>query len=308
MTDTMQRYAVVTGANKGIGLEICKQLAQNGTIVILTARDAKRGVEALQSLKHSGLSDRLAFHQLDVTKPKSIASLADFIKEQFGKLDILVNNAGISGVTFSMASGTEVSHQIFLLHIQEYSSNIWSKATETYELAEECLKTNYYGAKRTTEALIPLLQISESPRIVNISSSIVMLKDMVGEQLKGVLTGFTTEEKLSDLISEYLKDFKQGLLQTKGWPTCLSAYTVSKVAMNAYTRIVANKYPDFCINCVCPGFVKTDINLNTGKLTVEEGAATPVKLAVLPKGGPSGLFFVRGEPASPDLDDGYIGR
>ncbi|KHG16333.1 (+)-neomenthol dehydrogenase -like protein [Gossypium arboreum] len=297
MTDTMQRYAVVTGANKGIGLEICKQLAQNGTIVILTARDAKRGVEALQSLKHSGLSDRLAFHQLDVTKPKSIASLADFIKEQFGKLDILVNNAGISGVTFSMASGTE-----------EYSSNIWSKATETYELAEECLKTNYYGAKRTTEALIPLLQISESPRIVNISSSIVMLKDMVGEQLKGVLTGFTTEEKLSDLISEYLKDFKQGLLQTKGWPTCLSAYTVSKVAMNAYTRIVANKYPDFCINCVCPGFVKTDINLNTGKLTVEEGAATPVKLAVLPKGGPSGLFFVRGEPASPDLDDGYIGR
>ncbi|XP_012482632.2 (+)-neomenthol dehydrogenase isoform X2 [Gossypium raimondii] len=285
MTDTMQRYAVVTGANKGIGLEICKQLARNGTIVILTARDEKRGVEALQSLKHSGLSDRLAFHQLDVTKPKSIASLADFVKEQFGKLDILVNNAGISGVTFSVASGTE-----------EYSS-IWSKATETYELAEECLKTNYYGAKRTTEALIPLLQISESPRIVNISSSTVMLKDMVGEQLKGVLTGFTTEEKLSDLISEYLKDFKQGLLESKGWPTCLSAYTVSKVAMNAYTRILAKKHPNFCINCVCPGFVKTDINYNTGHSTPEEGAAIPVKLALWPNGGaPSGLFFVQGEP------------
>ncbi|MBA0732723.1 hypothetical protein Gogos_016795 [Gossypium gossypioides] len=67
--------------------------------------------------------------------------------------------------------------------------------------------------------------------------------------------------------------------------------------MNAYTRILAKKHPNFCINCVCPGFVKTDINNNTGHSTPEEGAAIPVKLALWPNGGaPSGLFFVQGEP------------
>ncbi|MBA0871354.1 hypothetical protein Goshw_024545 [Gossypium schwendimanii] len=121
-----------------------------------------------------------------------------------------------------------------------------------------------------------------------------------GEKLKGELTGVTTDEKLNDLITEYLKDFKQGLHGSKGWPTLISAYTVSKVALIAYTRILANKYPDFCINSVCPGYCKTDINLNTGIITAEEGAVTPVNLALLPKGGPSGLFFVKGEPATPE--------
>ncbi|MFQ6663637.1 hypothetical protein Gotur_031078, partial [Gossypium turneri] len=88
-SDVSIDYEIVTGANKGIGLEICKQLAQNGITVVLTARDEKRGLEALESLKHSGLSDYLIFHQLDVTDPESIASLADFVKKQFGKLDIL---------------------------------------------------------------------------------------------------------------------------------------------------------------------------------------------------------------------------
>ncbi|KAK8276932.1 hypothetical protein V6Z12_D10G231600 [Gossypium hirsutum] len=120
------------------------------------------------------------------------------------------------------------------------------------------------------------------------------------EKLKGVLTGVTTEEKLNDLITEYLKDFKEGLHGSKGWPAVASAYTVSKVALNAYTRILANKYPDFCINSVCPGYAKTDINLNAGIITAEEAAVTPVKLALLPKGGLSGLFFVKGEPATPE--------
>ena len=85
------RYAVVTGANKGIGLEICKQLACKGIMVVLTARDEKRGLQALENLKHLGLSDHLVFHQLDVADPESINSLADFVKKQFGKLDILVS-------------------------------------------------------------------------------------------------------------------------------------------------------------------------------------------------------------------------
>jgi (+)-neomenthol dehydrogenase len=81
---------VVTGANKGIGFEICRQLASKGIVVVLTSRNEKRGLESVQKLKESGLSNFVVFHQLDVADINSIASLADFIKSQFGKLDILV--------------------------------------------------------------------------------------------------------------------------------------------------------------------------------------------------------------------------
>ena len=84
------RYAVVTGANKGIGFGICKQLASDGIVVVLTSRDEKRGLEAVDKLKHCGLSDRVLFHQLDVADTASVVSLGQFIKTRFGKLDILV--------------------------------------------------------------------------------------------------------------------------------------------------------------------------------------------------------------------------
>ena len=81
----------MTGANKGIGFEICRQLASNGVMVILTARDEGRGTEAAEKLKSSGASDVL-FHQLDVADSSSVSKLADFVKTKFGKLDILVRN------------------------------------------------------------------------------------------------------------------------------------------------------------------------------------------------------------------------
>lgn len=82
------RYAVVTGANKGIGLEICRQLASKGIEVILTARDEQRGLQAVENLEESGIS--VIFHQLDVTDVDSVARLAEFIGTNYGKLDILV--------------------------------------------------------------------------------------------------------------------------------------------------------------------------------------------------------------------------
>lgn len=84
------RYAVVTGANKGIGYGICRQLASQGIIVVLTARNEKRGLEAIEKLKGFDFFDNIVFHQLDVVDPSSISSLAEFIKTRFGRLDILV--------------------------------------------------------------------------------------------------------------------------------------------------------------------------------------------------------------------------
>ncbi|XP_038682140.1 (+)-neomenthol dehydrogenase-like isoform X3 [Tripterygium wilfordii] len=104
-----KRYVVVTGANKGIGLEICRQLASKEVVVVLTARDEKRGLEALHKLKESsGISDHVVFHQLDVADHASVSALADFIKTQFGKLDILyVSNDWAKGVLSDADNLTE---------------------------------------------------------------------------------------------------------------------------------------------------------------------------------------------------------
>ena len=89
----------------------------------------------------------------------------------------------------------------------------------------------------------------------------------------------------------FLEDVKENLIEDKGWPQVFSAYMVSKAALNAYTRILAKKYPNIAINAANPGFTKTDLNHNTGVLTVEEGAKGPIMVALMPEGGPSGLFF-----------------
>ncbi|CAL5397880.1 unnamed protein product [Camellia sinensis] len=292
---TTKRYAVVTGSNKGIGFEICRQLASKGIIVVLTARDEKKGFEALEKLKSDGLSDHVVFCRLDVVDPSSVASLADFIKSKFGRLDILVNNAGILGAKMDWDS-----LQSSEANMEEVRSS-WKKVmTQSYELGNECLQTNYYGTKRMIEALNPLLQLSDSPRIVNVSSVGGKLELIPSEWAKGVLNDVEslTEERVEEVLNEFLKDFKQESLETKGWPTFSSAYTMSKAAINAYTRILAKKYPTFRINCVCPGWVKTDINNHIGKLTTKQGAQCPVKLALLPDDGPSGLFFIDNEPSS----------
>jgi len=120
------------------------------------------------------------------------------------------------------------------------------------------------------------------------------------EWAKGIFSDLEnlTEERIDEVIKEFIKDFEEGSLERKGWPKYLAAYTVAKASMNAYTRIIAKKYPSFCINCVCPGYVKTDITANTGILTVEEGAANPVRLALLPNGSPSGLFYSQNKVVS----------
>ena len=125
----------------------------------------------------------------------------------------------------------------------------------------------------------------------------MLTQNLTNEWAKGLLSDADnlTEEKIDEVLNEFLKDSKEGYLVNKGWPEVFSPYIVSKAALNAYTRVMAKKYPSISINCVCPGFVKTDINGNTGKLSVEEGAESPVRLALMRNGAPSGLLFIRQE-------------
>ncbi|XVF80008.1 hypothetical protein PTKIN_Ptkin15bG0035900 [Pterospermum kingtungense] len=276
---------------------MCRQLASQGVTVVLTARDEKRGLETFEKLKESGVSDNLVYHQLDVTDPVSIASLAAFIRTQFGKPDILINNAAIVGLVLNYDSLSTAVERFgnWPVGVEE---QVWDDiiTEQTYELTEECLKTNYFGMKRMVEALVPYLHHSYSPRIVNVSSYLGSLQFISNEWAKGVLSDVEklTEERVEEVLKEFLQDFKEGRLKTKGWPTCtgLTAYSVSKAAINAYTRILANKYPSFCVNCVAPGFVKTDMTGDNGHLTAAEGAENVVRLALIPIGNESsGLFF-----------------
>ncbi|AQK45034.1 (+)-neomenthol dehydrogenase [Zea mays] len=296
------RIAVVTGGNKGIGLEVCRQLAGAGaTVVVLTARDETRGAAAAQELRESGLSD-VIFHQLDITDAASVSRLAEFLKARFGKLDILVNNAAVGAVEYvqdpadSSTSEEELSGMDMVQRLQ----CMLKRVRETYDAATEGIKTNYYGIKHVIEALLPLLQASSDGRIVNVSSDFGLLRVTTNQKLRQELNDVEklTEERLDEVLAAYLRDFDAGEVGARGWPVDFSAYKVAKVAMNAYTRILARSHPGLRVNCAHPGYVSTDMTVHTGPLTPEQGAANVVKVALLPEGGPTGAYFALGEEAS----------
>ncbi|KAF8719883.1 hypothetical protein HU200_024644 [Digitaria exilis] len=277
-----KEVAVVTGGNRGLGLEVCKQLASNGITVVLTARDQKRGAEAVSILGDA-------------------VRLADFIKEKFGKLDILVNNAAISGMISEIGNSETFQQEVGGMDLTEKADRIRKHSTEPYKQAEECLRTNYHGTKAVTKALLPLLQSSSHGRIVNISSRYGLLRFFSGQELKQELNNIDnlSEHRLDELSELFLKDFKDGQLEGRGWPTegGYIAYKVSKAIMNAYSRILAKEHPSLCINCVHPGFVQTDMSFQVGDLTVEEGARGALMMALAPKGGMTGGFLNRTEAA-----------
>lgn len=147
-----QKIAVVTGANRGIGLEICRQLAQQSVHVILTSRDAAQGQAAQQKLAAAGLD--VAFHPLDVTDADSIAQLAAFVRQTYGRLHILVNNAGI------------------------FIDDRHSLLTVDMDVMRRTLAVNTFGPLRLVQALAPLLRQSGQGRIVNVSSGMGELSSL----------------------------------------------------------------------------------------------------------------------------------
>ncbi|ONM15504.1 hypothetical protein Zm00014a_043770 [Zea mays] len=290
--------AVVTGGNKGIGLEVCRQLACSGVTVVLTARDDARGAAAVENLRGLGLSDVL-FHRLDVTDAPSIARLAGFLETRFGKLDILVNNAAIGGVEYvhDQDCGSVTSEEKAKLSGMDMDQRLgwlWENCRETYDDAKTGLRTNYYGTKQVIETLLPLLQASSDGRIVNVSSHFGQLRLFRNEELKRELNDIDnlTPERLDGLLDMFLNDLEAGEVESSnGWPMYFSAYKVAKAAMNAYSRILARRHPELRVNCVHPGYVRTDMTIHSGLLTPEEGGSRVAMVALLPGGGPTGAFF-----------------
>lgn len=229
-----RRLAVVTGGNKGIGFEICRELSRKGLRVVLTSRDEAKGRVAIDTLTKEGLD--VLYHRLDVTDRESVAALASYLKSEHGRVDVLVNNAGIL--------------------IDKYTTSVLKEEEETFRVTME---TNFYGALRMCQALVPLMRKGHYGRIVNISSGLGQLAEM-GD---GV-----------------------------------SAYRVSKTALNALTRMVstATKDDGILVNSMCPGWVRTDMGGPDASRSIEQGAETAVWLAMLPHDGPTGGFFRDKQP------------
>ncbi|UMG92859.1 SDR family oxidoreductase [Nocardioides sp. TF02-7] len=229
---TEKRTALVTGANKGIGLAIAEGLGAEGFTVAVGARDAMRREQAVEHLRRAGVD---AFGVgLDVTSDESVAAAAAAVEQEAGGLDVLVNNAGIGGRTDGGAQ---------------------DPTTLDLDVVRTVLETNVLGVVRVTNAMLPLLQRSSAPRIVNVSSNM------------GSLT-----------------------LQTG---PVLAAYAPSKTMLNAMTTQYARRLADtsVIVNACCPGYVATDFTGFAGSRTPQQGAAIAVRLATLPDDGPRGGFF-----------------
>ncbi|MFI4922826.1 MAG: SDR family oxidoreductase [Burkholderiales bacterium] len=150
-----RKIAVVTGANRGIGFEICRQLAAKGIGVVLTSRDEAKGRMAIAQLRSKGLE--VEFYQLDVTDAYGIQRLGSFLERKYGAVDILINNAGI----MADAKGSGV------LDVQ-------------LQVVRATMETNVYGPLLLCQALIPPMRKKNFGRIVNISSGSGQLSDMGG--------------------------------------------------------------------------------------------------------------------------------
>jgi NAD(P)-dependent dehydrogenase (short-subunit alcohol dehydrogenase family) len=208
------KVALVTGANKGIGFEVARQLARKRFHVWLGARNPEAGPAAAEKL---GVDGTVTFLELDVSDAKSIRRAVEEFSQRADRLDVLVNNAGI------------------LL------DDDGSALTITPEIFENTLRTNTLGPWLVAQAFLPLLEKSDAPRIVNVSSGGGQLAD-----------------------------------GADGWAP---AYCVSKTALNGVTTQLGAALPKFAINSVCPGWVRTEMGGENATRSVAEGASGIVWLA-----------------------------
>jgi len=220
-----QRIAVVTGGNRGIGLEICRQLARLGLKVVLTARVEEKARDAA-----SGLEGDVIPFPLDVTEPAGVERLTGFLERELGGIDVLVNNAGV------------------------FLDRHFGGLTVPLDAVHESLEVNVVGPWALSQAVVPLMRKRRYGRIVNVSSGLGAMSEMMG--------GY-------------------------------ASYRVSKLALNGLTRILADELhgTNILVNTMCPGWVQTEMGGEGAPRPVEKGADTAVWLATLPDGGPTGGFF-----------------
>jgi NAD(P)-dependent dehydrogenase (short-subunit alcohol dehydrogenase family) len=251
--------ALVTGSNRGLGFETARQLIAKGYRVFVTAREIEAAAAAARVLGHG--ASPLA---LDVTDQASIAR-AELSLEPELELDVLVNNAGTALDGFDG------------------------------DVARTTIETNYRGAVRITDTFAE--RLGPRANIVMVSSGLGELSAASPELRQRLLAPDLTRRELDERIDDFIARARAANGDLGGWPR--NAYRVSKIALNAYTRLLAASLPvGQRVNAVCPGWVRTRMGGTTASRSVEHGAQSIVWAATLGEGGPSGGFFRDGRAIS----------
>ncbi|XP_060942925.1 carbonyl reductase [NADPH] 1 isoform X2 [Limanda limanda] len=263
------KVAVVTGSNKGIGLAIVRALCkQYQGVVYLMSRDEGRGQEAVASMASEGLKPM--FHQLDINDLSSITTAAAYFKDKYGGVDVLINNAGIA---FKAADTAPFDVQ-----------------------AEVTLKTNFFATRDMMTHFLPI--VKAGGRVVNVSSFVGQraLTQCSPELQKRFRSEDITEDELVGLMQQFVDATKKNEHKQGGWPE--TAYGLSKTGLTTLTMILARQLSKerqsdkILLNACCPGWVRTDMAGDKAPKSPDEGAITPVYLALLPAGAtdPHGKF------------------
>ncbi|KAI9836147.1 MAG: hypothetical protein M1838_005125 [Thelocarpon superellum] len=242
MAASDQTIVLVSGGNQGIGLETCKKLAvENPTYHVLMGSRVISNAETAISALPPSVSSSVSPIQLDVTSDKSIAACHAAISRTYGRLDVLVNNAGTAGR--HLPAGYDSPRR---------------------QLWDEVLSINVTSAALLTEAMVPLLEKAQVPRVVFVSSRLGSLKHTLA-----------SETRLVELP----------------W------YNTSKTALNMVMAFYAKKYGEqgWKINAVNPGYFPTNLNGGVGPPPTE-GAIQACRMATLGKDGPTGTYSDKDGP------------
>ena len=181
-----EKVAVVTGSNRGIGFEVCRQLAKLGILVVLTSRDEEKGLAACKKLEKEELTVR--YCPLDVTHAASVNQLVSFMQKEFGRCDILINNAGV-----------------FLDKNGPQDVDIPGVFSAKIDTIRQTMETNVYGPLLLCQALIPLMGKNNYGRVVNISSGMGQLSEM-----NGGYPGYRISKTAINAVTRILNDEVQG--------------------------------------------------------------------------------------------------
>jgi len=254
-TESDRPTALITGANRGLGLETSAQLRSRGFRVVLTSRDKKKGTAAVRGLDPDG--GDVLYHQLDITDRASISAVAKDLPALVPRLDLLVNNAGIGS---------------------------WGADRRA---SVRTIETNYFGSRDVTDALLPF--VPDGGRVVMVSSGLGELSTLGRDLRPQFADPSLTRPALDSLVSSYLASLEAGETKRSGWP---SAYSVSKVALNALTRILARELSPrgIRVNAVCPGWVRTDMGGRGATRSVPVGGRSIVLGVMLPKDATGGFY------------------